>query len=563
MLNLLHIENVAVIERAEIEFGPGMNVFTGETGAGKSIIIDSINAILGERISKGLVRTGAANAVISAELTADNIPAQWFDENDIEQEPDGQLIIMRKISADGKSSCRINGVPVSAAQLRSLGDHLIYVHGQNDGRRLLNESAHRAYLDSYAELGDELESYRAEFGEYTALKREFEELRAGETDKEYRMDMLRKKIREIETANPQEGEYDALDERRALLNNASKITDRMDNAHRALYGSDSGDGAISMMIEAENELSIAGRFTESADEIYKELSDLRYRVEDVTERIRSFLDDLDFSPGELERIEARLSTLNRLRKKYGSINEMQAVLEQARNELEDTEYLSENIEKLENQLNKKRKTVSAMAEDISKRRRKAAYILEERIVSELAGLNMPGVRFAVELEPKSGEDGFDSTGCDNVRFLMSANAGEELGRISKIASGGELSRIMLAMKTVLSRAEDANTMIFDEIDTGVSGRAAQKVAEKLVALSRDRQVLCVTHLPQLAVMADAQYLVDKGSDGERTYTKVTKLEGRARLEELARITGGSNITETLLESAAEQIAAAEKFKAGL
>ncbi|MBR6653459.1 MAG: DNA repair protein RecN [Oscillospiraceae bacterium] len=563
MLNLLHIENVAVIERADIEFGAGMNVFTGETGAGKSIIIDSINAILGDRVSKDLVRTGAANAVITAELTADNVPMAWFEDNDIEPDADGQIILMRKISADGKSSSRINGVPVSATQLRSLGEYLIDLHGQNDGQKLLREANHRAYLDGYAGLNGEVEAYRVQYGEYVDMKRKLEELREGEADKEYRLDMLRKKIREIESADPQEGEYDQLVERRDLLNNASKITDRLDGAYRALYGSDTSDGALSMMMEAEGELSTAGRFTDSVDELYKELSDLRYRVEDITDRIQGFLDDLDFSPGELERIEARLSTLNKLRKKYGSIDEMREILEQAKNELEDTEYLTENIEKLEGELWKKKKSVAAMAAAISDKRKKAAAVLEKQIVEELSGLNMPGVRFAAEILPKSNEDGFDGFGCDTVRFIMSANAGEEMGRISKIASGGELSRIMLAMKTVLSGAEDAQTMIFDEIDTGVSGRAAQKVAEKLAALSRGRQVLCVTHLPQLAVMADAQYLVEKGSDGERTFTKVTQLEGRARLEELARITGGSNVTETLLESAAEQIAAAEKFKAGL
>lgn len=563
MLNLLHIENVAVIERADIEFGAGMNVFTGETGAGKSIIIDSINAILGDRVSKDLVRTGAANAVITAELTADNVPAAWFEENDIEPDADGQIILMRKISADGKSSSRINGVPVSATQLRVLGEYLIDLHGQNDGQKLLREANHRAYLDGYAGLNGELEAYRGEYNEYVAMKRKLEELREGEADKEYRIESLRRKIGEIERVDPQEGEYEQLSERRDLLNNAGKITDRLDGAYRALYGSDTNDGAISMLMEAEGELSTAGRFTDAADELYTELNDLRYKVEDVSDRIQSLLDELDFSPGELERIEARLSAINKLRKKYGTVEEMHEALEQAKNELEDTEYLTENIEKLEEELWKKKKAVAAKAAAISEKRKKAAEILEKQIVSELSGLNMPGVRFATELLPKNNDDGFDAFGCDNVRFIMSANAGEEMGRISKIASGGELSRIMLAMKTVLSGAEDAQTMIFDEIDTGVSGRAAQKVAEKLAALSRGRQVLCVTHLPQLAVMADAHFLVEKGSDGERTFTKVTQLEGRARFEEIARITGGSNITEILLESAAEQIAAAEKFKAGL
>ncbi len=562
MLNLLHIENVAVIERADIEFESGMNVLTGETGAGKSIIIDSINAILGDRVSRSLVRSGATGARISAEFTADNVPSEWFEENDVEPDDD-RLVITRKISADGKSSARVNGSPVSTAQLRALGDRLIDVHGQNDGRRLLSETSHRAYLDRFAGLGDNLTAYRAEYSVYAGLKDRLEELRQGEADKEFRCEELRRRIREIEDAAPEEGEYEALSERRKLLSNAGRITESLERAYCALYGGDGSDGAISMMIEAEGELSAAQRYTGSADGIYNDLADLRYQAEDIAERLASLKDSLDFSPGELDRIESRLSVLGRLRKKYGEVADILAALEKAKNELEDTEYLSERVEKLEAELSARREKLRTAAEKISAARKKAAAELEKRIIAELSGLNMPGVRFKTELLPKGGDDGFDSTGCDSVRFLMSANAGEELGRISKIASGGELSRIMLAMKTVLTGDGDAQTMVFDEIDTGVSGRAAQRVAEKLAQVSRGRQVLCVTHLPQLAVMADAQFLVEKGSDGERTFTRVKKLCGRERLEEIARITGGEHVSETLLEGAAEQIAAAEKFKSAL
>ena len=559
MLSLLHIENVAVIERADIEFGPGLNVLTGETGAGKSIVIDSINAILGARSSKELVRSGASAALISAELTAEGPCRAWLEENGVESE-EGELIVTRRITAEGKSTCRVNGVPVSAAQLRELGDLLIDVHGQNDGRRLLSEASHRAYLDGYAALGPELETYAAAYKEYAALKERLEALRRSEEDKDYRIESLRKRVREIRQAEPKEGELEALSERRTLLVNAERITGGLHGAYQALYGGESSDGALALIQEAEGELSSARRYTESLEELAGELSDLRYRAEDLAERMAQMLDELDFSPGELDRVESRLSVLSRLRKKYGSDEEMTAWLQSAENELEDLEALTENTEKAARELREQKKKVLALAAGLTVRRREAGERLARAVEAELAGLNMPAARFEVELLPKEGEEGFDSTGADTVRFLLSANPGEEPGRIARIASGGELSRIMLAMKTVLSGSEEVPTLTSDEIDTGVSGRTARKVAEKLARVGKDRQVLCVTHLPQLAVMADAQYLVEKASDGNRTYTRVERLEGRARLEEIARITGGSAVTETLLESADELLREAADFK---
>lgn len=563
MLNLLHIENVAVIEKAELEFEPGLNVLTGETGAGKSIIIDSINAILGERVGKGLVRTGAASAVITAEFSSDSLPQTWFEENDIEYEAGESLVVMRKISADGKSSGRINGMPVSTACMRELGDMLIDVHGQNDGRRLLNEASHRAYLDGFGALGGALAEYKKHYEAYKTLKAALNELREHENDKERLADELRGKIAEIEELDPRADEYDELKANCELMRNSEKISEFIDRAYYAMYGGDNTDGALALLSEADAELESAVRYTDRLDELAKTLRDLRYGAEDVTDSLMRFRESLDFSVSELDRAETRLNRLEKLIKKYGSLEAVPELLKKMKNDLEDVEYLSENIEKRENELDAKRASLKKEAAAISAKRAKCASELEKRIVKELSELNMPKVSFRVEISPLGGEDGFDSTGCDAVRFLMSANAGEELGRISKIASGGELSRIMLAMKTVLSDSEATETLIFDEIDTGVSGKAAQSVAEKLAVLSRGKQVLCVTHLPQLAVMADAGFLIEKSESEGRTFTSARKLDDEGRKNEIARITGGANITETLLESAAEQLAAARKFKEGL
>ncbi len=563
MLNLLHIENVAVIEKAELEFEPGLNVLTGETGAGKSIIIDSINAILGERVGKGLVRTGAASAVITAEFSSDSLPQTWFEENDIEYEAGESLVVMRKISADGKSSGRINGMPVSTACMRELGDMLIDVHGQNDGRRLLNEASHRAYLDGFGALGGALAEYKKHYEAYKTLKAALNELREHENDKERLADELRGKIAEIEELDPRADEYDELKANCELMRNSEKISEFIDRAYYAMYGGDNSDGALALLSEADGELESAVRYTDRLDELAKSLRDLRYTAEDLTDSLLRFRESLDFSVSELDRAETRLNRLDKLIKKYGSLEALPELLKKMKNDLEDVEYLSENIEKREKELDEKRASLKNEAAAISAKRAKCASELEKRIVKELSELNMPKVSFRVEISPLGGEDGFDSTGCDAVRFLMSANAGEELGRISKIASGGELSRIMLAMKTVLSDSEATETLIFDEIDTGVSGKAAQSVAEKLAVLSRGKQVLCVTHLPQLAVMADAGFLIEKSESEGRTFTSARKLDDEGRKNEIARITGGANITETLLESAAEQLAAARKFKEGL
>jgi DNA repair protein RecN (Recombination protein N) len=564
MLNLLHIENVAVIERADIEFGPGLNVLTGETGAGKSIIIDSIGAILGERTSRELVRTGSAAAVITAELSLTPPASKWLEENGLVSEDGDGLIIYRRITNDGKNSCRINGLPVNASQLRDLGELLFDIHGQNDGRRLLSEANHRLYLDSFGGLDGLREEYTGLYKAYIAVKNEYDELKKAEADKERREEALIREIEEIQKAKLKEGENEEekLNERRILLKNSAKITDRLKKAYEAMYGGDESEGALALIISAESSLDTAAKSAEALSGLADSLNDLRYKAEDITEQIHDYLKNLDFSPGELDRIESRLSALNRITRRYGSTDAALKRLKDARNELEDVQYLTEKLLKLKSKLKQSREETVKKAEELSGERKKAAALLEKAIVAELRQLNMPGIRFSVEFSVKSGENGhkFDSSGMDEIRFLMSANAGEELGRLSKIASGGELSRIMLAMKNVLSSESDSQVLIFDEIDTGVSGIAAQRVGEKLSDLAVGRQVLCVTHLSQLAAMADTHFSIEKTLKDGRTYTHVNKLDDDGRRRELARLTGGETITATTLSGAGELIDAARKYK---
>ncbi|MBO4331094.1 MAG: DNA repair protein RecN, partial [Oscillospiraceae bacterium] len=372
---------------------------------------------------------------------------------------------------------------------------------------------------------------------------------------------LIREIRDIESVDPKSGEEQALAERRQLLRSAGRITDKLSEAYEALYGSDSGDGAISLIIDAENASESAARLAEPLQELASALSDLRYRAEDAADRLRAALDELDFEPGELDRTENRLSSLERLSRRYGDAEGAQRRLEQARNELEDVMYLTENIERTEAELKALKEETLLKARELSSERKKAGEKLAKRIEEELRQLSMPSARFSVEMEPKSGES-FDSTGMDEVRFLLSANAGEELGRLSRIASGGELSRIMLGMKNVLSSDNDAEVLIFDEVDAGVSGVAAQRVAEKLWSLSAKRQILCVTHLPQIAAMADAHFSIEKKESGGRTFTTVTLLDGEGRKRELARLTAGETVTQTTLLGAGELISSANKYKEG-
>lgn len=559
MLELLHIENAAVIQKAEISFGPGLNVLTGETGAGKSIIIDAIGAVLGERASRELVRSGADAVSITAQLTPSERSIFWLRENGIDLAPDESLILNRRITAEGKSSCRICGVPVSSAQLRSLGDLLFDVHGQNDGRRLLSEASHRAYLDDFGGLNAASDDYTALYREYTGVRQELEELRKNEEDKEFLETRLKKEIRTLSEASPRDGEAEELARRVQRLKFSEKLTEKLTEAYDALHGGDRSEGAADQLVSAASAMAAAARVEAGYAPLAAELEDLRYKLEDLAERLEDARRELEGSPGELDRLEGRLSLLERVIRRYGSAEEARNRLEEARNELEDIQYLDEHIARLEKTLEKKKGEALLAGDRLSQSRHAAAKKLESAVEKELRDLSMPGARFRVEFAPKGGE-GFDASGTEEIRFLLSANAGQAPGRLSRIASGGELSRIMLAMKNVLRASSDPEVLIFDEIDTGVSGIAAQRVGEKLAGLATGRQVLCVTHLPQLAAMADVQFSIVKNQQADSTFTQVTRLDAEGRRRELARLIGGETVTETTLSGASELIAAADRFK---
>ena len=557
MLTELHIENIAVIERADIEPGPGLNVLTGETGAGKSIVIDSLEAVLGARASRELVRTGAERASVTAAFTTDGAE-DWLSENELDE--DDGLVIRRRVNADGKSSAQVNGTPVSAAELRTLGSRLLDIHGQNDGRQLMDETRHRDYLDSFAGLAPELERHRELYAAYreaaSALKK-LEMTEAERREREFRMT-----ADELTAANIRPGEEEQLTARRELLRNSEKLTEALDAAYAALYGEDGS--ASELAGEASGWAQRAADMAPELDEAVAEIESARASIEDAAERLRDFRESLDFSPGEYDALETRLSQLRRLEKKYGTDESGLAdLLERAKQGLEELDSSDEKRRELEAELAKRKKAAYNSAKELSKLRKAAGEELRQRIEAGLKELSMPSVRFETELTPLGGEPGFDETGMDEVRFLMSANAGETPGRISKIASGGELARIMLVMKDVLSERDGVPAMVFDEIDEGVSGIAAQRVAEKLARLARKKQVICVTHLPQIAAMADTHFRIAKTERDGRTYTQVTPLDREGRIRELARLHGGENVTETTLASAAEQLDAASNYKGGL
>ena len=557
MLSLLHIENIAVVERADIEFGPGLNVLTGETGAGKSIVIDALEASLGWRTSRELVRTGAKSALVTATFSETDMTG-WCEENGVEY--DGELVLTRRISEDGKSTCRVNGMPISAVQLRELGLRLIDIHGQGDGQRLTNERWHLAYLDGFGGLEAALTEYRAAYQTMKALRDEIEALTLDEGERERRVDMLEFQVKEIGRAVVTPGEYEEKTKRRDFLKAAGKLSDSVRDAGACLMGSERSDGAVNLIESAAGTIAYALRWSEELGALSQKLTDLKYAAEDAAEELRDIRERLEFSPEELDELDARLDTLKRLMRKYGGSEE--AVLEtyeSAKRELEEIEFSDEKLKKLEVKLAAAEKNAKVLAGTVSQKRRKAAEALSQAIERELRELSMSGAAFKVDITQKE----LGPEGADEVRFLMAANAGESFGRIARVASGGELSRVMLAMKTVLSRADTVEAMVFDEIDTGVSGIAAQRVAEKLAVIGQGKQVICVTHLPQIAAMADEHFSIAKRVEGGRTYTSVTKLDEEGRQGEIARLTGGDNVTKTTILAAAEQLEAAEKYKEGL
>ncbi len=559
MLQLLHIENIAVIECADISFRAGFNALTGETGAGKSIVIDSLSAVLGARTSRDLIRTGADKAFVSAEFDAVDASLGALVELGVEPE-DGVLLLQRDIYADGRNLCRVNGRPVTVAQLRALGTSLLNIHGQHEGTQLLDEEQHGAYLDRFAQVNDPLDAYTARYQAVRETRRQIDELQMDEAEKARRVDTLRHQIAELERAELRGGEEEELLERRELLRNAEKFMEAFAAADYALSGGEDGLGASSQLKNAENALhgvrTLGARFSE----LCERLEGLYSEVYDLAETVRDLRGEMDFSPQELDAVESRADQLYRLKKKYGAtVGEMLDYLERSKKELDEIEYADDRIVQLQGKLDKQEKELLSAARALSDARKTAARTLEGRILQELHELDMNKVRFAIDFIEKEP----DATGIDAVRFLMSANVGEDLKPIHKIASGGELARIMLALKNVLAEQDHVMTMVFDEVDTGVSGRAAQRVAEKLAKLSKKRQVLCVTHLPQLAAMADTHFSVEKGEENGRTFTCVAELDRAQRRTELARLTGGGEATETQLRGAEELLAAAEQFKNSL
>ena len=547
MLSLLHIENIAVIERADISFDNGFNILTGETGAGKSIVIDAISAILGERAYRDMIRTGAAKASVRAVFT--DVPKLfWFEENGVDY--DTETVIQREIYLDGKNVCRVNGSLVSVSILRKLGIQLINIHGQHDSASLFDENNHLQFLDDFAANEALRQNYAEAYGKVSQLRREIDRMTMDEGEKLRRMETLRYQIEEISKAELESGEDEALEERRKLLQNAEKLSSGMDAAVECLYGGDETDGAASLLAEAERELSRLGRYTETFSELHERVADLMYQVQDVAEAVRDARDDLSYSADELDRIESRLDVIHRLRRKYGATcADILEYLDNAKQELDDIEFADDHLERLKGKLQKAEKAAWNAALELRENRKKASQELAKRILSELAQLDMPRVQFSCEFT----ELELASNGADAVAFYMSANAGEALKPMSKVASGGELARIMLAMKNVLAEQDRVATLIFDEVDTGVSGRAAQKVAQKLRSVAKTKQVLCVTHLPQLAALATTHLLIAKSERDGRTYTSVEPLDFEGRKRELARIIGGATITETTLKSAEEML----------
>lgn len=547
MLTSLKIENVAIIESAAIEFGCGLNVMTGETGAGKSIVIDSINAVLGERTSKELIRHGADCAKVFAVF--EDIPDDVKDllsDSGIDCDDD-VLIINRVINRDGKNSCRINGCPVTVNMLKSVAKELINVHGQHDNQALLSPERHCSFIDAFTDIGGLLEQYRTSYNELCSIRKKLASLKTDEGSKEQRIDLLRYQIDELEKADIVIGEREELTERKNLISNSQKVIDALNSAYEVLR---CDNGGIDSVSTAAYEIEKAEPCYSALSPILEQINNIKYELDDIAELIRDRLADVDYDEYELDEIEARLDLLYRLSRKYGDTEEaMLEYLENARTELDNISFSEEKINMLIQQEKEVFKQTVELAEMLTEKRMAAGEKLSQLICEELEFLDMPNVAFVVSRSQVELND----NGADEIEFLISANAGEVPKPLARIASGGELSRIMLAIKNVLADSDNIGTMIFDEIDTGVSGRAAQKIAMKLRQVSEGRQVLCVTHLAQIAAQGDVHLYISKSVRDDKTYTEIRHLSGEARAREIARIMGGIEITDLQLQSAKEML----------
>ncbi len=557
MLNSLKINNIAVIESADISFDTGLNVLTGETGAGKSIIIDSINAILGERTSKELVRTGTSAASVTAFFTSvtDETKAK-LDELGIDGEQDSSLLISRKISADGKNVCRINGVTVTVSMLKELGKTLVDIHGQHDNRSLLLKDNHCAYIDKLASNEKLLSHYMDCYRKFVALKKELKSLKNSEEENEKNAEIYRFQIDELEKANINPGEINELSVLRNKLANAEKINSVLSLSYTQLNGEDEEAGILLRLKSMIEEINSISEIEEMKD-VLQNLSNSVYMLEDSAQSIKNSLDSVEFNPRLLEETEERLDLLIRLTKKYNTDEAgLQDVLNELKNKLERIDSSEELIEEVAQKLDSAGQEMLKAADELTESRIRAAEIFTSKVASELKFLDMPDVTFEVDRKDKA----LGITGKDDIEFLISANVGEAPKPLIKISSGGELSRIMLAIKNVLSEKDDILTMIFDEIDTGISGQAATKVAKKLYDVSNGKQVICVTHLSQIASFADNHLFINKETSGDHTFTRVKTLAYNERKYELARINGGSVITQSQLEASTEMLNQADAYK---
>lgn len=547
MLKFLHIENIAVIERSDIEFSAGFNVLTGETGAGKSIVIDAINAVLGERTSKELIRAGCDTAEVSAVFgELDNATATALSDAGVTPDDDGNIVIRRRLSAAGKGLIKLNDRPVTAAELKEIGKHLVNIHGQHDNQALLDPERHLDYIDAVADDDPIKGKYYAEFRELNRIRKELAATETDEDEKRRRVGLLKYQINELESAGIKPGEYEKLQKKLSVARNYQKTAEALSRAYSALKGDDEFDGAVSLLTDAEKSLSSLRN--DEWDKKSSALADAAAAAEDISTALYDFLENAELAGIDPDEINSRLETLDKLKAKYGnSEEEMLEFLEKARTELNDTEFSDKKAAELSTLLDDATERLIALADELTAARKKAAAEFEKQVCDILSYLNMPDVRFTV----KFSKGRYTKRGCDTAEFMISANRGESVKPLCKIASGGELSRVMLAIKSVLLGRDPVGTMIFDEIDTGISGYTAGKVGTQLKKVAENRQVICVTHLAQIAAMADTHLLIEKKAEKDRTFTSVSPLSYEQRINEIARIMSGTQMTENLYNSAKE------------
>ncbi len=551
MLKTLNIENIAVIEKAQIEFNNGLNVLTGETGAGKSIVVDSINAILGERTSRELVRHGADFAFVSAlfEDVSDNVKNK-LDELGYSAEEDGSLLLTRKITEAGKSVCKINGSSATVSILKEVGQLLVNIHGQHDSQSLLNPDLHYQFVDMMSDNDEAIRDYKDSFHKLLSVRRRLKALTDDEEDKDRVLELLEYQIKELEDADIQPNEKTELLKKKRRIESSEAMLLALNNAGVALGGNDEFDGASTLVSSAAKSFSSVSSLSDGAEKILSVLNDISEEIEEVKDLIHSEIASFDFDENEREQVEERLDLLYKLSLKYGNTEEeMLSFLENAKEKRNAVLFNDEELEKLTVQYDALLDEVMKKAEKLSEFRKKTAEAFEENVRNQLAFLDMPKIKFVVHFE----KGNLSSNGFDKIEFLISTNPGEPAKPLAKIASGGELSRIMLAIKNVIVHNDTIGTLIFDEIDTGVSGRASRKIGLKLKAVSEGTQVITVTHSAQIASAADAHFLIQKDFENDRTYTKISSLDFEGRKKELARIMGGLNITDALLKSAEEML----------